>query len=112
MQMLIIFFMQYLVRVSLTSRSLSIFKNVEDSLSKTPSALIERLMNSTDLKCFFCSLITSMYLSCLRLLLFLRLVSYPTVNSIIYKQLSFVVSMGGRYHQKYNACGMNRHKVK
>ena len=20
--------------------------------------------------------------------------------------------MGGRYHQKYNACGMNRHKVK
>ena len=23
-----------------------------------------------------------------------------------------VTCMGGRYHQKYNACGMNRHKVK
>ena len=22
------------------------------------------------------------------------------------------IPMGGRYHQKYNACGMNRHKVK
>ena len=39
-----------------------------------------------------------MYLACLRLLLFLRLVSYPTVNSIICKQLSFVVrSKSGRY---------------
>ena len=70
----------------------------DDSLSKTPSALIERLINSTDLKCFFCSLITSVYFSCLRLILFRRLVSYPTVNSRIYRQLSFVVSSkSGRY---------------
>ena len=55
----------------------------EDSLSKTPSALIERLINLTVLKCLSCSVITSLYFSCLRFMLFLRLVSYPTVNSRI-----------------------------
>ena len=63
-----------------------------DSWSKTPSALMERLMNFTVLKCFNSSLISIAYFDRLRSMLFLSLVSYPTVNSSIYRPLSLVVS--------------------
>ena len=52
------------------------------------------------MKCsiIFCSLIHTEYLDRLRSMLFRRLVSYPTVNSTIYRQLSLVVSSkSGRY---------------
>ena len=45
-------------------------------MSKTPSALIERLMNFTNKNLFFCTSISSSYLECLRFMLFLRLMSF------------------------------------
>ena len=68
----------------------SISMKANDSLSKTPSVLIERLMNFTDLNWISCSVISSSYFEDLRLIFFLRLVSCPTVSSTIYRQLSFV----------------------
>ena len=64
----------------------------DDSWSKTPSALTDKLTNLTVLKWFIWSWISAAYLDCLRSMLFLRLVSYPTVSSSIYRQLSLVVS--------------------
>ena len=75
-----------------TFSSLSISIKASDSWSNTPSALTERLTNLTVLKCFIWSLISTAYLDRLRSMLFLRLVSYPTVSSSMYRQLSLVVS--------------------
>ena len=68
--------------------SSNILMKAADSFSKTPSALIDKLINFTALNFFFWSLIIFSYFDCLRLMLFLRLDSYPTVSSKIYRQLS------------------------
>ena len=79
---LIIFLITNLTWLSSKPIRSNIFKKLADSLSKTPSALIERLMKVTDGNFFFGPGLTPyIYLECLRLMLFLRLVSYPTVNS-------------------------------
>ena len=90
--MFITFLIIYFLWLLSTFSSLSISMKADDSWSKTPSALMKRLMNFTVLKCFNRSLISIAYFDSLRSMLFLRLVSYPTVNSSIYRSLSLVVS--------------------
>ena len=77
-----------------------------DSLSKTPSALTDRLINFMQLNFLFSSLINYLYLEYLRLMLFLRLVSYPTVNSTTYIKYclsSKSICQDGNHHQLMRA---------
>ena len=52
-------------------KSSNIFIKAEDSFSKTPSALIDRLMYFTDWYFFSCSMIKSVYFEYLPCILFL-----------------------------------------
>ena len=92
-----IFLMVYLTQALSEFKCSNICIKSDDSFSKTPSALIERLMNLTGRNFFFCSTIISLYFEYLRCILFLRLVSYPTVSSSTYRRLSLVkISRSGR----------------
>ena len=89
--------MVYLTQALSEFKCSNIFIKFDDSFSKTPSALTERLMNFTGRNFFFCSTIISLYFEYLRCILFLKLVSYPTVSSSTYRQLSLVkISRSGR----------------
>ena len=68
-----------------TSRSLNIFVNNSQELSKTPKALIDTLINLTSLYDDIKVATRGMYLFNLRSLFALRLLSKPTVSSTIYK---------------------------